>query len=178
MSFEFDTKTAQIAHSDRLRRISFARMRTSTKAVALHSPTPAMNAGSIEPSSSVEIALKRSAGSATLPGTAFAPTAYCSVYWLTARGAPDTDAANTSLHARGEWRRDGETGTVAIDTNFARAMIDDLPPIDAEVHSAHGVVTRSVGSLFDGIDFETDNEYAVGWGAIKNLTNQATFRWK
>ena len=100
------------------------------------------------------------------------------MYWLTARGAPDTDAANTSLHARGEWSRDGETGPVAIDTNFARAMIDDLPPLDAEVRAAHGVVSRSVGSLFDGIDFETDNEYAIGWGAIKNVTDHATFQWE
>ena len=129
----------------------------------------------------VELQAKESftpARSATLPGTAFAPTAYCSVYWLTARGAPDTDAANTSLHARGEWRRNGETGPVAIDTNFARAMIDDLPPIDADVRAAHGVVSRSVGSLFDGIDFETDNEYAIGWGAIKNVTDHATFHWE
>ena len=118
------------------------------------------------------------ARTATLPVTTFSPSTYCSVYWLAARGASDGDAANTSLRASGEWRRNGTTGPIAIDTNFARAMIDDLPPIDAETDAAHGVVSRSVGSLFDGIDFETDNEYAIGWGAIKNLTDQATFHWE
>lgn len=113
-----------------------------------------------------------------LPSVDFERSVYCSVYWLVARGPPESDIEGTSVQAAGQWSRNGATGPISIDTNFARAFITGLPPMDADAHIAHGIVNRSLGTLFDGIDFETANGYTVGWGVVKNLTDQATFHWR
>jgi len=115
---------------------------------------------------------------AELPTVEFDRRVYCSVYWLIARGATGGDLENTSFRATGNWQRDGKTGPLSVDTNFARAYIADLPPMRPDAHAAHGVVNRSIGTMFNGIDLETANEYAVGWGVVKNLTDQAEFEWK
>ena len=109
--------------------------------------------------------------SARLPGNA-----YCSVYWLLAHGEPESDNANTSLRLIGAWQRGNATGTIDIDSDFARALIADLDPVPIETTHARLSLTRPMASIFDGIDFAADNNHAIAWKVLVSLTDESTFR--
>jgi len=99
----------------------------------------------------------------------FPEQTYCSVYWLVARGEPDTTAAGTSLRISGTWQRGAETGLVDIDTDFALALIEDIPPINLDQSELQVTLTRPLATLFDGIDFAQANSYQQSWKTLSNL---------
>lgn len=110
-----------------------------------------------------------------LPAVTFPESKYCSVYWLLSRGDADTDLSETSVAISGTWTHQDVSGTIDIETDFARAFIAELPLLAADQRSATGTLTRSAGTAFDGIDFSGANEYTVAWGVVKNLTESAEF---
>ncbi len=112
--------------------------------------------------------------SVTLPELQFSPNQYCSSYWLVARGGPGTDQEHTSLFVRGEWNKADATGQFEIDTNFARASLNPLASIDSANSRPSGRLSRPLSSAFDDIEFTEDNEYAVAWQVILNLTEHAS----
>jgi hypothetical protein len=99
----------------------------------------------------------------------FPEQTYCSVYWLIARGEPGTAAGGTSLRIRGTWQRGTETGAVEIDTDFALALITDIPPISADQSGLQVTLTRPLSTLFNGIDFAAANPYQQSWDTLSNL---------
>ena len=103
----------------------------------------------------------------------FPEQTYCSIYWLVARGEPETAAAGTSLRVSGMWQRGSETGVLEIDTDFALALIEDIPPISMDQSDLQVTLARPLATLFDGIDFADANSYQQSWQMLSNLVEGA-----
>lgn len=127
-------------------------------------------------------------GSALYP-SAFPRTRYCRAFWLAARAtkpsdAPDgVDLSQTSLRVQGTWRRKGmgnAEGAIDVDTWWPGSALVDLDDAmsraarqlaaqEDSVWVAHVTVTRRLGELFDGIDFEADSDEEIQGRLIENL---------
>jgi hypothetical protein len=122
--------------------------------------------------------------------TSFAAARYCRAHWLLARATEPTTGAegvsmeNRSLVLKGTFERDGEAVPFAIDTWWPHGALLDLPatmdPIDHEAARRDGAprhafvtVTRHLGRMFDGIDFEAASQDQIDGTVIDHLTGDA-----
>lgn len=93
---------------------------------------------------------------------------YCSAHYLVARADDETadeswpedvDMWRIALHLEGTWRAAGdeEATPFEIRTNLGNARLDALAEaLDTSTGSATLTVYRELGTLFDGVDFETE----------------------
>jgi hypothetical protein len=116
----------------------------------------------------------------------FPPARYCRAHWLLARptspttGPADIAMANRSLVLTGTFERDGEAHDLAVDTWWPQGRLVDLEAAiapealaaarkDGRARHAFVTVTRHLGRLFDGIDFEATTDDQVAGLVIDNL---------
>lgn len=124
--------------------------------------------------------------------TSFAAARYCRSHYLLARpmtatkGPADVPMEQRSLFVTGTFERGGVKGEIAIDTWWPQGKLVDLDlameagAFDAarasgEAHHAFVTVTRHLGHLFDGVDFEVASEDQVAGLAIDNLVRGVDF---
>jgi len=116
-----------------------------------------------------------------LGGSTFPGAEYCGVHWLLARGdddsiAPDGSSAwGRAVHLVGTWERDGEEGSIEAGTSLAQGMLRTIDQADLHGAGDGAVITiqRQLGTMFDGIEFATDNTNSVDWDVVSNLVEQA-----
>jgi hypothetical protein len=121
---------------------------------------------------------------------AFAPGRYCQVYWLVARGmegavgAGGLDMSNRSIYFEGTWERNGESGSLLIDTWWPAGIILDLESItepemyttaaaESSVHFTWIGIELPLGRIFDDIEFGVDSEAIVTDSILDNIIAEA-----
>jgi len=113
----------------------------------------------------------------------FTPGEYCGLHWLVARGDPETrtddgaSAWGTSLKLTGRWWGvDGVAGDIALSTSLNRPMLRGFDDCALRGNGEHATVTltRDLGGLFDGVDFEQDGPSAIEWAVLGNLVDQGS----
>jgi hypothetical protein len=124
--------------------------------------------------------------------TSFAASRYCRAHWLLARpmtpttGPDDVPMDHRSLYVTGTFERDGKVEPFVIDTWWPEGSLQDLGDIlgeeafsaaraDGKARHAFVTVRRSLGTLFDGIDFEVASKDQVAGHAIDNLAGSVQF---
>jgi len=124
--------------------------------------------------------------------TGFAASRYCRAHWLLARpmsptsGPDDVEMANRSLYVTGTYERDGKVEPFVIDTWWPEGNLQDLAGVlgeeafsaaraDGGARHAFVTVRRSLGTLFDGIDFEVASKDQVAGRTIDNLAGSVRF---
>jgi hypothetical protein len=122
--------------------------------------------------------------------TSFAAARYCRAHWLLARpteattGAEGVSMANRSVLVKGTFERGGVTAGFTIDTWWPHGILLDLALVtdvfeheaarrDGEARHAFVTVTRHLGRLFDGIDFEASGQDEIDGRVIDNLVGGA-----
>jgi hypothetical protein len=120
----------------------------------------------------------RDVGDITLP-----PQAYCAIHYLVARatrdsaGLPaDVDMVDRSLWIDGTWRRsaDDVDHPITLRATVPNARLQPLPsPVDTGTGDVVVVVTRDLGTLFDGIDFDGMPTPVVENRVLANLVQHA-----
>ena len=113
---------------------------------------------------------------------AFPAARYCRVHWLAGRGdlrvdAPEgIDLQGLSLVLAGTWERDGARHDLAVSTWWPQGYLVDLDPLlgakapdDGEARVAQITVKRSLGSLFDRIDFASAGSEEIAGRILENL---------
>lgn len=122
--------------------------------------------------------------------TSFTAARYCRAHWLLARpteeakGAEGVSMENRSILVKGTFERGGEAVPFAIDTWWPHGILLDVPgtmePLayeaarrDGEARHAFVTVTRRLGRLFDGIDFEAASQDQIDGLTIDNLVDGA-----
>ena len=113
---------------------------------------------------------------------AFPAARYCRVHWLAGRGdarvdaPPGIDLQGLSLVLAGSWERDGVRHDLAVSTWWPQGYLVDLDDLVAAKAAEDGVarvaritVKRSLGSLFDRIDFAGAREEEIAGRALENL---------
>lgn len=122
--------------------------------------------------------------------TSFTAARYCRAHWLLARptdpttGAEGVSMENRSILVKGTFERGGEAVPFAIDTWWPHGILLDVPgtmePLayesarrDGEARHAFVTVTRHLGRLFDGIDFEAASQDQIDGLTIDNLVDGA-----
>ncbi|MEZ4300869.1 MAG: hypothetical protein R3B70_38400 [Polyangiaceae bacterium] len=118
--------------------------------------------------------------------TGFTAARYCRAHWLLARpteatsGAGGVSMANRSLLLTGVFERGQATGAFTIDTWWPRGQLLDLAETmdggeheaarrDGGARHAFVTVTRHLGEMFDGIDFEVASQEQIDGRVIDNL---------
>ncbi len=124
--------------------------------------------------------------------TSFAASRYCRAHWLLARpmsptsGPDDVSMDHRSLYVTGTYERDGKMEPFAIDTWWPEGNLQDLSDIlgeqaysaareGGEARHAFVTVRRSLGTLFDGIDFEVASKDQLAGLAVDNLAGSVQF---
>ena len=122
--------------------------------------------------------------------SSFAAARYCRAHWLVARplaatkGPADVPMEGRSLLVTGAAERDGRLHEIAIDTWWPDGLLVELTEAaaadalraagsDGEPRHAFVTVTRHLGRLFDGIDFETASGDEVTGLVLENLVGGA-----
>jgi len=122
--------------------------------------------------------------------TSFEAARYCRAHWLLARptepatGAEGVSMENRSVLLEGTFERGGVVTPFAIDTWWPHGILLDLPWTmgsgdyevarrDGEARHAFVTVTRHLGALFDGIDFEVASQDQIDGTLIDNLAGGA-----
>lgn len=113
---------------------------------------------------------------------AFPAERYCRVHWLAGRGdqhndAPEgVDLQGLSLVLAGTWERDGALHDLAVSTWWPQGYLVDLDPLvvakapdDGVARVAQITVKRSLGSLFDRIDFASAGGEEITGRILENL---------
>ncbi|MBI5515203.1 MAG: hypothetical protein HY909_15610 [Deltaproteobacteria bacterium] len=111
--------------------------------------------------------------------------AYCEGHWVLSAPPLAREAelpvglGRVTLTLQGSWSRGAASGPIALTSTLANGDVVALQsatlapsfegPIDA-------TLTRSPGSLFDGITFESDGPAAQSWRVLENLVRGATLR--
>jgi hypothetical protein len=126
--------------------------------------------------------------------TAFPAQRYCRAHWLVARATAAVDAPpeamlpERSLQLQGAWSRGTKSGLIDIDTWWPRGTLRDLSAITPTSELAHASeanepasvvsirVERTLRTLFDGIDFETESAAVIADAVLVNVTARATMR--
>ena len=115
------------------------------------------------------------AGPSTDVASSFPPARYCRLHWLLARpmtatqGPADVPMEGRSVLLGGTFEKGGSTGSFDVDTWWPHGSLTDLwaaLPIeeyeaarqDGRARHVFVTVTRRLGGLFDGIDFEQAGE--------------------
>ena len=119
---------------------------------------------------------------------AFAAARYCKVHWLAGRGDPRLDSPDgvdlqgQSLALAGTWELDGALHDLAVSTWWPQGYLVDLDASggegagDGEARIARITVKRSLGTLFDGIDFATASDDQIAGSVLENLALHAESR--
>lgn len=124
--------------------------------------------------------------------TSFTAARHCRAHYLLARpmaatkGPDDVSMEQRSLYVTGTYERGGAMEPFVIDTWWPQGNLADLDgamPSEAyesarasgTAHHAFVTVTRHLGALFDGIDFEAATEDQVAGLAVDNLVRGVTF---
>ncbi len=122
--------------------------------------------------------------------SSFPAARYCRAHWLLARplvatkGPDDVPMDGRSLYLQGTATRDGERWEVEIDTWWPGGLLVELEEAaaaeelsaagtDGEPRHAFVTVTRHLGRLFDGVDFEAATGDQVTGLVLDNLVGGA-----
>lgn len=120
----------------------------------------------------------------------FPAARYCRAHWLLARptgetaGAEGVSMENRSVLLNGTFERGGVAAGFAIDTWWPQGVLIDLPLTmdgaeheaarrDGEPRHAFVTVTRYLGRMFDGVDFEVASQDEIDGRVLDNLAGGA-----
>lgn len=107
---------------------------------------------------------------------------YCQAHYLVAKapndavGLPtDWNMVDKSVYFELNYRAPESDKWVAmtVETQLAFGELLKIEPIDMATQGAHIVVTRSLYSLFSGIDFEQQSSLEIPWRILENLVTKA-----
>ena len=107
---------------------------------------------------------------------------YCHAHYLVAKapndalGLPaDWNMIDKSVYFELNYRapESDEWVAMTVETKLAFGELLEIEPIDMATQGAHIVVTRSLFSLFDGIDFEQQSSIEIPWRVLENLVTKA-----
>lgn len=103
---------------------------------------------------------------------------YCRGLWL-ASAPPASLAADrprVSLLLRGQWEKQGQTGTLDVETWMPDARFAPIPGLP-EAHGATRIaVERHLAAAFDGVDLAQAPTPALAWTLLHKLVDGATWR--
>jgi hypothetical protein len=107
---------------------------------------------------------------------------YCGAHWLIARGdagtrADDgTDLSGVSMALQATWSVDGDTGVIALDTDFTQGVVLEFPVglAASPPRAASVAVVRDAARWFDGVDPRSMSHDAMAWQILTNLVNGAS----